>query len=170
MAVRLAPEGSPAPAVRAVVRQHGQVRREPGGLPLPVVDHRCWTDQQVGPVVALLAVQLQGGQGLDGLAQAHVVGQAGSQSPVPQEGQPRAAQLLVGPELAGEVPGGLHPLNPALLLQVFQELTEPVVGRQGDVVVLGPLVGAQPDLHDFPQADLLAVAPEIGGGPGCRRR
>ena len=165
LAVSLATEGSSAMAVRAVVQQHGQVRREPGSLPLPGVDHGCWADQQVGPAVALLAVLLQGGQGLDGLAQAHVVGQAGSQPPFPEESQPRVAQLLVGPELAGEVLGGVHPLNPALLLQAFQELSEPVAGRQGDVVVLGPLVGAQPDLHDFPQADLLAVAPEISGGP-----
>ena len=156
---------SPALAVGAVVEQHRQVRGEPGSLPPPVVEHGRRADQQVGPVVALLAVQLQGGQGLDGLAQAHVVGQAGAQPPVPQESQPRVAQLLVGPKLAGEAPGGVHLLDPALLLKAFQELTEPVLGRQGDVVVLGPLVRAQPDLQNFPQAELLPVTPEIGGSP-----
>ena len=63
VAFGLAQEGSPALAVRAVMQQHGQVRGEPGSLPLPVVDHGCWADQQVGAVVALLAVQLQGRPG-----------------------------------------------------------------------------------------------------------
>ena len=50
-------------AVRAMVQQHRQVGREPGGFPLPVVDHRSWADDEVGTVVALLEVQLEGGQG-----------------------------------------------------------------------------------------------------------
>ena len=137
-------------AVRAVVQQHGHVRREPGGLPLPVVDHRCRADQQVGPFVALLAVELQGGQGLDSLAQAHVVGEAGPQSPVPEEGQPRVAQLLVGSKLPVEAFRGFHLIDPALLLQALQDLTKPVVRLQGNVIVPGPLVCPQPDLHDIP--------------------
>ena len=161
----LGAEGVSGLALGAVVQQRREVWGEPGGFSLPVVDHGGRADQQVGLVVALLLVQLQSGQGLDGLAQTHVVGQAGPQPPSFQEGDPGVAQMLVGPELAVELLGGVHLLNPALLLQLFQEVTEPVVGRQRDVVILGPLVGAQPDPHDFPQADLLAVAPEIGGGP-----
>ena len=74
--VGLLPEGVPLVAVRTVVHEHGEIRSEPGGLSLPVADHGGRADQQVGAVVALLVVELQGGQCLDGFSQAHFLRKA----------------------------------------------------------------------------------------------
>ncbi len=49
-----------------------------------------------------LALVQQQGDGLDRLAQAHIVGQAGAQPPLAQKMEPRVATHLVGPQLALE--------------------------------------------------------------------
>ena len=90
------------PAARTVMHHQRQVGREPGGLLAPVVEHRGRTDQQRRSLDALPAVLLDGGQGLDRFAQAHVVGQAGAQAPAPQERQPGIAPLLVGTQRPAE--------------------------------------------------------------------
>ena len=82
----------------SVVQHHRQAGGELLRFPLPVVDHRGRADQQVGPFIALLVVPQNGGQGLDRLAQPHVVGQAGAKAPPAEEIEPRVAQLLVGAE------------------------------------------------------------------------
>jgi hypothetical protein len=72
---------------QAVVDEHRQARREALGLLPPVADDGHVADQQHRAALAGLAVALELGQCLDGLAQAHVVGQAGPQAPVAREGQ-----------------------------------------------------------------------------------
>ena len=61
----------------------------------------------VGPGWRPVAVDGLEGEQLDGLAQAHVVGQAGAQPERGEERQPGDAALLVGPQLRGERGGRL---------------------------------------------------------------
>ena len=147
-----------------VVQHHRQAGRELLRFPLPVVDHRGRADQQVGLFVALLMVPQNGGQRLDRLAQSHVVGQAGAETPPAEKIEPRVAQLLVGAEFAVEFLRRVQQLDFALLLEGLQQIVEPAGGGEGDVVGFRLLVGAQPDADDFPQGGLVAVAPEVGGG------
>ena len=60
----------------AVQAQKLQVWREAGRLGLPVAEQGCRRHEQAGTCAALLEEQ---GQHLDGLAEAHVVGQAGAE-------------------------------------------------------------------------------------------
>ncbi len=86
----------------------GRVGRELGDLALPVAQQRGGADQQGrgAPVRALLLPVQQQGQHLDGLAQAHVVGQDAAQAEPGQAVQPGQAAQLVGAQLADEA-GGL---------------------------------------------------------------
>ena len=79
-----------------------QRRREPLDLRLPVGDQRGRHDEQTGAGLALLFQGEQQGDDLNGLAQAHVVGQAGAQAELRQEVQPAQAAVLVGPQLGAQ--------------------------------------------------------------------
>ena len=71
---------------------------EAGRLFPPVVDHRGGADQKHRSLDECMPIPLNEGQGLNGLAQAHIIGQAGAQPPFPQEGEPRITPDLVGPQ------------------------------------------------------------------------
>ena len=100
---------------------HHQLRRERRRLPLPVGEHGGGGHQQHGTLQFLLRLEvLQEGQQLDGLAQAHVVGQTGPLVEAMQEGQPAQAPLLVGAQLAGEAGRGGQGIGGLLLVVLLQ--------------------------------------------------
>ena len=112
-----------------VVHVHRQVRGEARRLALPVADERHRADDEgraggtggTGPLVD------QQGEELRRLPEPHVVGQAGPEAEVAEEGQPPEAALLVGTELPGEPIRGGQGLQPAVL-GPGQEVPEPAVG------------------------------------------
>src|SRR5713101_8479116 len=75
-------------AAHAVVDERLQAGREALRLALPVADDRSRTDDESGPVVARPSLGEQQAEGLDRLAEAHVVGQARAEAPGPEERQP----------------------------------------------------------------------------------
>ena len=89
----------------AVVGADPQAGDEAGGLALPGADHRHGAEQErrtgvrVAPVVGLEGEQLHG------LAETHVVGQAGTEAQRCQEREPGDPALLVGAQLRGEAGG-----------------------------------------------------------------
>ena len=97
LARRLQERLSPA-AAHAVVDERLQGRREALRLALPVADDRSRTHDERGPLVARASLGEQQAEGLDGLAETHVVGQARAEAPGPEERQPRVAALLVRPQ------------------------------------------------------------------------
>ena len=137
--------------VRAVVHVHPEVRGEPRRLALPVADQRHRAHQQRGVPPGLAGDERQQ---LDGLAQAHVVGQDAAEAELAEEGQPGQPALLVRAQLAGEAGRGRH-------------RPQPVVGLAGQQVAQ-PAVGVHPD-----QRDLLVRAarsvPESQAHPGRQR-
>ncbi len=94
-----------AGAVRSVVPYDGQRRRETGDLALPVADHRGRAHEERPPPVlgTRRAPVEQEGEELDGLAEPHVVGEAGAEAEVGHLDEPAEAALLVGAERAVEV-------------------------------------------------------------------
>ena len=85
--------------LRAVVQPHHQVGRESLQLPPPVAQQRHRRHHQGG---RLQRIGQQGGDQLGGLAQAHVIRQAGPKPQSAQKHQPAQAPLLVGPQLTPE--------------------------------------------------------------------
>ena len=141
----------PAGAAGAVVGPDPKVRGEAGGLTLPGADHRHRAEEQgragvvVRPVVRLEREQLHG------LAKTHVVGEAGAQAERGQEGQPRDAPLLVGPEEGGERGRWVDRCQGALGA-AGEEVAEPAVGvdagqRQGQVVLVREARGEREDVR-----------------------
>ena len=95
-----------AQAGLAVVELHVQARGEAVELPTPVPQDTDRADHQHGELLLLLLAPVQDhGDGLDGLAQAHVVCQAGAEALVDQVVDPGVAPCLVGAHLADEVLG-----------------------------------------------------------------
>ena len=99
-------EGIGRPGASAPVMAHdGQGGREPGQLTLPVPDdgHRAH-DEGGPPIVGIrLAAREQERDGLHGLAQAHVVGQAATEAEVGHGVEPAQSPHLVGAQRAVEV-------------------------------------------------------------------
>ncbi|MNS99907.1 hypothetical protein D3C72_1343220 [compost metagenome] len=122
-------------AARAVVDHDLQVRGEVPGLALPVADERGGANQEPRPALGggkLLGVRLgleQQGQHLDGLAQAHVVGEAGAEAELAHGRQPGVASFLVRAQGALEVLGRDGALHPIAGAEVRQELAEAPLGR-----------------------------------------
>ena len=100
--------------VGPVVHVHGQFRGEALRLPLPVPDQGHRTDQQgwrrrvIRNGRVLRVVRPQHREELDGLSQAHVVGEDGADAEPPEERQPGKPALLVGPQGAAEAGGRGH--------------------------------------------------------------
>jgi len=71
-------------ALAPVMHHHAQARPEAHDLALPVADDGGGADHQRRPdaILGLLALAQQQGDGLDRLAQPHVVGQASAQAPL----------------------------------------------------------------------------------------
>ena len=84
-------------AVRAVVERRAQARPEARDLLAPVEEHAGGRHHQRAPA--------QGAEGLQGLAEAHVVGEHAAQPGVAQEAEPVDARPLVGAQLGAQVGG-----------------------------------------------------------------
>ena len=111
------------PGFRRVGEADPKARREPGDLALPVCQQRCRSHEQgrgggkaLGFLPAFgqrrLLLQLQqDGDHLDGLAQAHVVGQTRAEAKALQQPEPIHARRLIGPQLRLEtwMLGGFGP-------------------------------------------------------------
>ena len=81
-------------ALRAMVDVYREVGAEPVGLCSPIVQHAPGSDDQ--------GLSLDHRQGLDGLSQAHIVGQHSANPGLTKEVQPGDSFGLVGPQVAGE--------------------------------------------------------------------
>jgi hypothetical protein len=110
--------------VAAVVRHHPQLGREPIQLALPVAQHRHRTHDQRRSVRR--AGQDRCDQ-LGGLAEPHVVGQAGTEPQLAEHPQPADAPLLIGTELAHEAHGVHDRLN-ARFAGAVEQVTQPTRG------------------------------------------
>ncbi len=84
-----------------------QARREPPGLGGPVADDAGRCHHQEARLRPLLRDAGDQRQRLDGLAEAHVVGQDPAEPVVPEEAQPGETVALVAPQGRGEPGGGL---------------------------------------------------------------
>ena len=93
-------------AVGAVVAPHRYLGGEALGLALPVAQQRGRADHQRRPSPLAVVAQQVEGEDLDGLAQAHVVGEDAAQTEGGHLGQPRQAPLLVGAERGVQSVGG----------------------------------------------------------------
>ena len=98
-------------AVGAVLVERAQSRGEAAHLPFPRAQHREWADDECGPRIGE-----EEGDRLHRLAQAHVVGEAASETLRVQAAQPGQADGLVATELAVE-PGGRRGRRGGGLLQ-----------------------------------------------------
>jgi len=109
-AVDVRGEVGPAPSARLLHRCHAQARREAGHLSGPVRHHAGGRHDQ-GRVLEppLLLGPDDGRDGLEGLAQAHVISQHAAESVVPQERQPVVALDLVRAKVGAHALGNRRP-------------------------------------------------------------
>src|SRR5260370_25052304 len=92
-------------ALDPMMDHHAKTGGEARRLVLPVGYHRGRANQQDWPRVRRLPFALDMNEGLERLAQSHIVGQAGAQPPAAQEAQPRIASLLIRTQDAREAGG-----------------------------------------------------------------
>src|SRR5260370_38915455 len=92
-------------ALDPMMDHHAKIGGEARRLVPPVGYHRGRANQQDRPRVRRLPFALDMNEGLERLAQSHIVGQAGAQPPAAQEAQPRIASLLIRTQDAGEAGG-----------------------------------------------------------------
>src|SRR5215204_344394 len=104
-----------------------QVRREARRLLLPVADHRHGADDERRATALLLPVALDEGEGLRGLAEPHIVGEARAQPPPPEEAEPRVAAHLVGAERSREAFGYRHLRVALALFQLREQVANPAL-------------------------------------------
>ena len=145
-------------AADAGMVEDAELRREASGLLLPVEDERPrHHDQRRRGSAAFpgggpqLAARLQQGEHLDGLAQAHVVGQAAAETELPEEVEPAEAVALIAAELTLEPGRRVRGRNALELAQPLARPLEPLVESR-----LG-LLGQQ----DVEQADLRPPEPKV---------
>ena len=158
-----APCGRPGPC-SASTRSSGANRSR---LPLPRADQRHRAQQQGGRgAAAARSCDLQREQ-LDGLAEAHVVGEAGAQPQLGEERQPRQAPLLVGAQLRAEARGGGdrrdRPIGPAR-----QQVAEEAAARAPAVTGSGTSSSAAQSSGWRPAS--ASTSPTVGGRRGALRR
>jgi hypothetical protein len=131
---------------RGMGDQHAERWREAGDLLRPVGEQRCRSDQQARHPAVLALEHHEQGDDLDGLAQAHVIGQAGAQAKTRQQMQPAHADLLVGAQGGPQLGTGAHHGEAIRATQARQGLGHP---RPGD--------------HLRP----ISLRSRLGGGLGC---
>ena len=137
-------------------------------LALPIADHRGRADQQHGglaPAVFFRRGLLGAGdqrQGLHGLAQAHVVGQAGAQPPAAEEREPGIAARLVGPQRAVQPGRRRQILDGVAPGQAVEQCAEPAldIGAAHRRVLLA----AERHAQHVARRGLLAAALQPGQG------
>ena len=124
-----------------MVARDTEPRRKPPQLMLPVAQHRGRTDEQRRWAIAarLGPVMEQQRDDLDGLAQAHVVGEAGAKARLRGLREPGKATLLVGTELANEAGRSIHKgarlavakrVDERLDVAARHHIDDPLVGRK----------------------------------------
>jgi hypothetical protein len=139
---------------------HGQLRGEALRFPLPVPDQGHRADQQgrasrlIPNGLARHPLRPQERKQLDGLSEAHVVCENGTDSKPAEERQPRKPALLVRPERAAKSLGRLRRHQPLVCLP-GQEIAKPAVGVHVDERRL-PRRGVSPHRR----------AQHLGGGHG----
>ena len=169
---------------RADVLPHVQRGRETPRLVHPVRHHRGGRDHQRR---ALRRTVQQGGQGLHGLAEAHVVRQTRARPPAGEAGQPAVAVHLVGAQLRlqrarhgrleglrlGELRAQVKPPSVRLHLGVFEEVLQ---GQRGEGIephrALRTRRGQARQIVELPaervrEGDELAVLQLQEAGPGA---
>ena len=165
LAGRLDEFGAPL-AAGTVMHQQRQLGREPVRFLAPVVEHRGRADQQRRPFGPLPAVLLHGGQGLDGLAQAHVVGQTRPQPPAPQERQPGITPHLVRTQRSAEPIRSFQFLELGPSRELLQQFLHPPAGRHTfQLETARRLVGAHRQPDHVPERALTPPVPEIHRRP-----
>ncbi len=111
-----------------------QLRSEPRRFPLPVADQRHRAHDQrrrdLGRRVAA-AIEGEQRQDLNGLAQAHVVGEHATETDPVEERQPGQPALLVRPQGSDEAGGRRHALHP-LVGSGRQQLRHPALALDAD--------------------------------------
>ncbi len=141
----------------AMVHQDRQVGREALGFLPPVRDHRHGAQQQRRPHFPALAFALQEREGLHGLAEAHVVREAGAEAQFAQEGEPRQAAHLVGSQRADEARWRRKFLELAGAGEAFENLAHPAVGiHAGEFEVARRRLGAEREQGQLAQVETVA--------------
>jgi hypothetical protein len=139
-------------AVLAVVGEDLERGREAAGFAAPVLDERGGADDEAGAVfVAVLAQGFHERQGLDGLAEAHLVGQQAAEGVVMDVPQPGHADLLVECGASCPAPRGSGGLELERLRIAEERWLHVSGGRERGLQFLGDGVGARevgvPDLQ-----------------------
>src|SRR5262249_20326670 len=112
-----------------MVDHHRKAGSEPRGLLRPVADDRHRTDQQCGTRSGTrLPLALNQRQGLDGLAQPHIVGEASAEAPAAKEAEPGVTACLVGSQGPLEACRWFEQLEGVAPLEPFEEASEPTTG------------------------------------------
>ena len=151
-------------ALDPVVDQDRQVRGKTGGFLVPVVQHRSGTDQQYGPALAVFPMLLDERQGLNGLSQAHIVGQTGTQPPLPEEVQPSVAAFLIWAKASAKALWQRDRLELRPPLQLLEKCVDPAGDRNAlEVQRTVCLFRTQGHLDDLAHASLAGgvLSPEV---------
>ena len=142
--------------------QHAQARREAGRLLRPVGEQRGRCDQQArGRAFGAFSYQQQS-QHLDGLAQTHVVGQAGAQAQTRQQVQPAQADLLIRPQRGVQIGAGVDGRQTLWPAQSRQGLGQPwpgvhlrPLGRGRQLLAANGRTGPGQQAHGIKEAQAL---------------
>ena len=115
---------------RGVGDKRLQARREPCDLRGPVGEQRGRRDEQARPrlIAGFTFQHQQQRQHLDGLAEAHVVGEAGAEPEPGKQIEPLHAHHLIGPESGLERWAGIDAGEPVGPAQALEGLLEPWPG------------------------------------------
>ena len=154
--VHASPPGEPllvvAVAIGAVMHEHPELGREARELALPVAEHRHRADDERR---AAGRVGEERGDELCGLAEAHVVGEAGTEPEPSEERQPAGSPLLVRPKHAFEA-GRRRQWLDGRVERVVEERRQPAKGggvdaHDLDTVSDAELVDPQPGAQQLPR-------------------
>ena len=116
-----------------------EARREPLDLRGPVGEQRGRGHEQARRcfVACLAALHEEQREHLDGLAEAHVVGEAGAEAEPRQQVEPADADLLIGPQRAVQLAAGVDLREPLGRAQPLEGLGEPGAGDHARPVRVG---------------------------------
>jgi hypothetical protein len=139
---------------------------EAGELGAPIGEQRGGHDDQVRTRLPLALEEEQQADHLDGLAEAHVVGEAAAEAEANEQPQPRDALALVGAELAVQGLSGVSVGAAGWALELAEGAREPGAGLRdgplGGVVGVGVAVTS----HAGDEAHALNKADGAAGGAG----
>ena len=172
----------PVEPVRPVVDVHGQFRSEASGLALPVSHQRhraqhqrraqwrravgrrpeCPTGAASSGVASAPGTLVdQQREKLGRLPEAHVVGQAGPETELAQEGEPAEPPFLIGAELAGESVGGRNGLELRSSAPASRSPSQPSAATSTTGRSPGPCSSPSADRRTSPADMTSPVAPRF---------